>query len=259
MLGKNYQKTHLEILSRNGGFEFTDTFFPYTSGKIGPYFVHSENVMRNGADFFTAINDMGRLFNEFITPGGDIVISGGEKRDWIFSMPVAALLVWPHSMIFKDGKIIGANIDGLDVVHIADTNNEGSSLRDYWIPAIKKAGGNIRNILFYVDRLESGSQVVRDMGLMSDSLVPLNSYAWQCLKEHSVVNEMIYHNIMKRMEDREAWARRMLRSEKGLERLAEIYQRTPEKIMKILNVGYPDLKDELTQRLTGERGIVIAQ
>ena len=257
MLSHENQKKHIGMLYINGGFEFIDTFFPYTSGKIGPYFVQSAGIMRRGTDFFEAIRDMSYLVSKQINPNDEVVISGGEKRDWIFSMPVATNLMYPHSMLCKDGKILGADMNEMNVFHVADLNNNGSSPRNMWIPMIKKAGGDIQNIFFYVDRFEEGVKVIQDIGLRSDSLIQLDGHAWDYLKSIYGVGEDIYFNLMERMEDRDAWAREMLRSDRGLTRLAEIYQKTPDKAIKILNVGYPDLREELSQRLAREKGIVI--
>ena len=50
------------------------------------------------------------------------VISGGESRDWDFSNPVAARMSLPHCKIYKDGKMLGAEVFRRPVVHIADLN-----------------------------------------------------------------------------------------------------------------------------------------
>lgn len=258
----NIRKRNLDILVDNGGFQFSDTFFPYTSGQIGPYFVQSAVVMDRGRDYSQVILDMTNLVYEIDgekETRDDFVISGGETRDWIFSNPVASNIEVPHASIYKDGKIIGANMDEREVYHVADLNNEGSSPRDLWVPAIKKAGGKIENIFFYVDRMEDGVQVMNDLGLRSHCLVPLDGSSWNYLKDEGVFSEKAYINLMERMEDKDAWAVKMLRSESGLETLGRLFSGSNKdrgKAHKILDVGYPDLSLELKERLT-ERGIQI--
>ena len=166
------QQRGLDILARHkGGFQFTNTFFPYTSGEIGPYYVQSGVVQNDGMDYYHAISDMSALVERTICRDclSQIVISGGETRDWIFSNPVSVHLSREHNksipsvMLYKDGKTVGADIKGKELVHIADLNNEGSSPRDYWKPIIEKAGGTVKHIFFYVDRMEEG--VLGDYGL----------------------------------------------------------------------------------------------
>ena len=181
-----------------------------------------------------------------------LVISGGETRDWIFSNPTAVTLGVPHLMLYKDGKSVGADVKGKEVVHIADLNNEGSSPRDYWIPAIKKAGRTINDIFFYVDRMEEGVQVMEDLRLVRNAVVPLNEHAWEYLQKKGVVSAEIYKNLMARgksEEERDAWARSMLKSDAGLARLVQLFDsdKDREKVRKIVNKGYLDMGGELVE------------
>jgi len=252
---KKLQEKHLEILGRNKCFEFTDTFFPYTSGRIGPYYIESAAVMddrKNG--YVEAVKDMCEMVSNVMESRGieDHIISGGESRDWIFSFPVAVNLKKPHAMIYKDGKAIGANMSDRYVTHVADLNNEGSSVKNLWIPTIKRECGKIEEVFFYVDRMEGGVQVIKDLNLKSHSLVKLNENAWNYLQRIEVVDEKVYKNLMERMEDKEEWAIKMLRSEKGFERLCNFMsngEKGREKVDKILRIGYPDIRLELIERL----------
>lgn len=256
------QERGLDILSKHkGGFQFTNTFFSYTSAEIGPYYVQSGVVQNDGKDYVTAVNDMASLIEDAVGTErlSKAVISGGETRDWIFSGPVAYKLGLPHLMLYKDGKSVGADIKGKEAIHAADLNNEGSSPRDLWIPAINKAGGRITDIFFYVDRMEEGVHVMKELGLNSYAAVPLDDHAWEYLQKIGVVSSEVYQNLMARgktKEERGAWARAMLRTDAGLETLAALAasQKTAEKAKKILDKGYPDMKAELVDRLVTKYG-----
>jgi len=253
------QRENLGILVKNKGFQFTDSFFPYTSGEIGPYYVNSEVVMANGNDYARAVNSFAVLITRRFIKDVD-VISGGETRDWIFSNPLAYKLGLPHASLYKDGKMIGANMSGKFVLPVADLNNEGSSPRDLWIPTIKRAGGTAKEIMFYVDRLENGVQVMKDLGLISHAVVPLDEVAWEELREGNVVTEEQYKTLMDRTRmGKDNWARAMLQSEKGLLQLMSLAggdEKNKGKARKILEKGYPDLAPELRTRLF-HRGIGI--
>jgi len=248
---KENQRAHLRRLVRNGGFQFTDTFFPYTSGEIGPYYVQSAAILKNGDDYYRACHDMEGLVRRVCGKNID-VISGGETRDWMFSFPVASVLHTPHVMIYKNGKILGASILGEKVAHVADLNNEGSSPRDYWVPAIKNGGGDIDQIFFYVDRMEDGVEEMRKLGLDSCSLVPLDETAWDILLNDNVITKNVYENLRRRMEDKEEWAMDILRSKKGIETLAKLERDplTKNKAEKIMDVGYPDMREELLHEVS---------
>jgi orotate phosphoribosyltransferase len=260
---REMQKRHLIALAKSpGGFQFTKTFFPYTSSEIGPYYVQSAAIMADGQAYSVACQDMAIMIRKVLGKdlNENVVISGGESRDWCFSGPVAQNLSLPHTMIYKRDesgqcKVIGANMKGKTVVHVADLNNEGSSPRDSWVPTIRSAGGKIEHIFFYVDRMESGVEEMKKLGLQSHAVIPLDENAWQYLQEIEVVSPEIYKSLCRRMEDKDKWAKDMLRSRAGLETLVALLasSKTRKKGQDILNIGYPDIKDEVIDRLKAER------
>ncbi len=252
------QEKNLEILVRNRGFAFTDTFFPYTSGQIGLYYVYSEAVMQNGSDYAKAIQSVAYLVNKQMNEDENFIISGGETRDWIFSNPVAFFLQKAHASLYKDGKIIGTDMKDRKVVHVADLNNEGSSLRDHWLPAIRNNAGILEGLIFYVERMEDGIKVVRSEGLASktNAVVVLDANAWDYLIRNNVITQEMYRNLMIRLEDKKSWALDMLKSRKGFEELINLFKnpKTKEKARKIVNIGYPEIKEELSARCLQEEG-----
>lgn len=233
------QEHNLARLVQNNAFKFTDTFFPYTSGEIGPYYVSSEVVQANGLDYYEAISDLKKLITWTIPEEEIEIISGGETRDWVFSLPLALELGTPHFMIYKDGKIKGGTIaEGKNVIHVADLNNQGSSPRDVWVPTIKKHRGKIKDIFFYVDRMEEGVNVMKQLGLESHAVVPLDSNAWDCLIRFDVIEEDVYKNLRERgtsKEQRDAWAIKMLYSDAGIRKFNDLKISAPEKAQKIIN------------------------
>lgn len=257
------QKRNLAALAKSpGGFQFTNTFFPYTSGEIGPYYVQSAAILSDGIAYARACNDMAARIKAVVVDNFDGIISGGESRDWCFSGPVAQILGLPYTMIYKTDetgqcKVIGASMKGRKVIHVADLNNEGSSPRDMWVPTIRGAGGRIDHIFFYVDRLESGVEEMRKLGLRSHAIIPLDGNAWQYLQEIGIVSPDVYRSLCARMENKDAWAEAMLRSDAGLETLVALLAstKTREKGRKILDVGYSDIKGEIIDRLKAKRAV----
>lgn len=257
------QQRNLGALAKSpGGFQFIDTFFPYTSGKIGSYYVESTAIENNGMAYRKAIIDMTRQIKSNIAPEilKKSIIAGGETRDWDFSNPVAVFLGIPHLKVYKNGKTKGAHpstIKDKRIIWVADLNNEGTSPRDYWVPAINDLGGKMEDIYFFVDRLENGVEVMKDLGLKSNAVIPLDKNAWNYLKQEGVVNEEIYGQLTERLKDDNAWAIKMLRSDAGLERLANLIHdpKTRDKGIKILDVGYPEIKEELKSQLSKKHEI----
>jgi len=256
---KILQERNLDFLAQNkDGFQFIDTFFPYTSGEIGSYFVESTAIQATGKHYSLACNDMCFLICANISEGDFQVVSGGESRDWMFSYPVAKDFVnAAHAKLYKNGKVLGADMKGKKVIHVADLNDEGSSPRDSWVPAIKKAGGSIEDIFFYVDRLEDGAKVMKEIGLKSHAVVPLDEHAWDYLQKIGIVSKEVYNSLMKRMEDKDTWAKDMLRSDAGIEKFVELAldPNTRSKVDNIMIKGYPDMKEELIGILTNKTNL----
>ena len=106
------------LLVRNG---YNDLPFWYTSGRPGPFYVNTQN------------NDID-------------VISGGERRDWFFSIPVSIELELPHIFLFKNGLATQCNPDGSiektlnikrkRVLHVSDIINLASSYFKSWLPIL---------------------------------------------------------------------------------------------------------------------------
>lgn len=251
------QRRNLDILAKNSGFQFSDTFFPYTSKKIGPYYVFSEKALYRGDQ--TPVASLARLIENLAQEAGEKydLISGGEMRDLAFSNAVAYILGKPPVTLCKNGRIIGPPLKGEQIIHVADLNNEGSSPRDLWVPMIRENGGSIDRIVFYVDRMEEGVNVMKTLGLKSDAVIPLNGGAWDYLKKIGECDDKTYRQLQSRNEDKEGWAERMLRSDEGFERTVELLNMTPkhrEMMISVIKQGYPHLTEELTSRLR-EKGI----
>ncbi len=246
---KKFQQDCLWHLAKNGGFQFTNTWFPYTSGWIGPYYVQSMDICKTGIGYQTAIDGIMTIMERLINKS-DLtidVISGGESRDWPFSFPVAERLGVAPLMIYKDGKMLGANVDDKRVVHIADLNNEESSPRDKWIPAIRNAGGNINDIVFFVDRLEDGVEEMKKLNINSHAVIPLNEESWAFLKEEKFVNQQVFDSLVEYWNDRKGWGMKKLIQYPEI--LVNILNKDKVKGMKIFNTFHPLMGESLTKAL----------
>lgn len=123
------ERRNIDAIVRNGGLEFPKPFEIYTSGKIGPHYIQSTVVINEPQLYQDAIDSIIKLISDCIGDDFDN-ISGGETRDWPFSAPVAYAIPKPYTILYKADKILGADMNGKTVVHVADLNNQGSSVRD---------------------------------------------------------------------------------------------------------------------------------
>lgn len=214
-----------------------DKPFWYTSGKIGPYFVNThflygnatsaqkfldfidiqlENTSKEAipANLFEKVlaqyenNKIYKLvvdsLKSFIESEIDLsnidYISGGERRDWYFSIILAHLLQKPHITIYKDLSSVISTYDfketisaeklpGKQILHIADLLNTASSYVRSWIPAIKALEANITTSVVVVDRMQGGAHVLADSNIRSLSLIQIDETLFKKALELNIINE----------------------------------------------------------------------
>ena len=122
-------------------------------------------------------------------------ISGGERRDFFFSMPVAKKLGMGHLSIFKDLSCVYtdangvsmdpavANLAGKKSVHIADLITVASSYIRAWIPAVEALGAKIAYSLAVVDRDQGGSDILAKAGCPLTTLITIKPELFEQAKQ----------------------------------------------------------------------------
>lgn len=125
-------------------------------------------------------------------------ISGGERRDWFFSIGVAAAMGRPHLYLYKNGDAVLADGDGVAPVsdlsgrrtaHVADLVTEASSYERAWIPAIRDRGGDMAISANVIDRAQGGMQVIADAGVDALGLLRVDETLFAELRARGLVDE----------------------------------------------------------------------
>lgn len=250
----------MSLLFETNAFKICEENKPfwYTSGKIGPYFVNTHFLYGNAEqaqcflDFIdlqleTVPKDLipGNLFTEvmkqyennriyktvvdslkeFIETHIDLdvvdYVSGGERRDWYFSVIISYLLGKPHITIYKDLSAVVSTCDfeestpvekltGKRVLHVADLLNTASSYLRSWIPAIKALEANITSSVVVVDRMQGGGQVLNNLGIRSLSLLQINETLFEKALELGIINKAQLEMLNKFTEDPDTCMREFL-------------------------------------------------
>lgn len=250
----------MSLLFETNAFKICEENKPfwYTSGKIGPYFINTQFLYGSAeyaqeflnfvdAQLETVPKDLipGNLFDQvfkqyenneiyktvvdslkdFIEAKMDLsaidYISGGERRDWFFSIILSYLLGKPHITLFKDLSAVVSTCDfeestpvkkleGKRVLHIADLLNTASSYLRFWVPAIKELGSNIVTSVVVVDRMQGGGQVLDTLGVRSLSLIQINETLFEKAKELGIINESQLEMLNKYTENPDQTMREFL-------------------------------------------------
>ncbi len=209
--------------------------FWLTSGLISPYFVNTHFLYGNESDsvelldfitsalvteskanipglifervsdqyerndvYKTTIDSLKAMIEQSIDMSQVDYISGGERRDWYFSIMIAYLFGLPHITLFKDKSAVASTCDfeesteverleGKKVLHVADLLTKASSYVNYWAPAIQKLGSNIVWSATVVDRLEGGKPTLKALGIESLSLIQLDNSLFETALELNII------------------------------------------------------------------------
>ena len=203
--------------------------FWYTSGTVGPYYINTEylyggperaqqllafidehkedgdfpqclqervekqyakdEVYRQVVDGLVALaRESGSHFNS---------VSGGERRDWFFSLAVAERLGKPSLLIYKDRhtvvldgqKLRPVRANDMDVLHVADLVTEASSYVRDWIPAVAASGGRIAYSANVIDRGQGGLETLKEQGITAGALMRIDDALFDRLYEMGQIDE----------------------------------------------------------------------
>ncbi len=227
-----------------------DTPFWYTSGKLGPFYINTHFIVKSEdeanrmlkvieesikEDKLTAPS---KIFKEFLSLYNTSetfknvtdklvelskerefdYISGGERRDFFFSMLPAYILDKPHITIFKDCSAVVTNSDfedartadkaeleGKKILHIADLITEASSYERAWVPVIRGFGADISDTLAVVDRHQNGRKVLEGLGVEMETLAGIDKTLFDHALESSYINKDQYDLVIKFLSDPDAY------------------------------------------------------
>lgn len=205
--------------------------FWYTSGKLGPFYINTHFLCGGEETALGLLADIeaeasrrrlelpgviggklealagadrrygglvalltGQAKQALAAEGYDLV-SGGERRDFFFSLPVARALGLPHVSIFKDlsavytdaeGRtkpVAAGELAGKRALHIADLVTEASSYTRAWIPAMEALGARITSSLAVVDRDQGGRETLAKAGIPLRALIRIDGAFFEAAVE----------------------------------------------------------------------------
>ena len=152
------------------------------------------------------------------------IVSGGERRDWLFSIPFAYLLKMPHLYLFKKGDFVFEsndifvstkneipalkNINNLKSVHVSDLINNASSFFDAWMPALKKAESECIGNLCVTVRGDKGRSRLEAIGQKIVSLVTVDVQFFTQLCSMQLISKETLDEVLVFFDSSDKWIRK---------------------------------------------------
>lgn len=220
--------------------------FWYTSGKLGPFYINTHFLYgsQQAAEELLSVIEQAaagdrlafartvlayvrrqyaqneiyrRLMDQMVEAARAIdfdFVSGGERRDFFFSLLIADRLGKPHVSIFKDMETVydaagfetsckasEAGLSGKRALHVADLVTEASSYVRAWIPAVEALGSKIAASLAVVDRDQGGREVLANAGIPLATLVKIEPSLFETAHRLGVVTEEQLSMVLSFMKD----------------------------------------------------------
>lgn len=222
-----------------------DQPFFYTSGTIGPYYINTHFLFGSEADANsllaliesaahrpeTLASVLGkhtdeqyrtnRIYRSVIDALCEQAralphdfISGGERRDFFFSLPVARLLKLPHLSILKTGEawldkadgrpahaVAPGELAGQSALHVSDLVTEASSYTRTWIPAVTVAGATMPHTLTVVDRDQGGASVLADAQTSLHALTVFSADLFEAARAAGLISRTQLQQVLQFLQD----------------------------------------------------------
>ncbi len=229
-------------------FAETDKPFWYTAGNFGPYYINTQYLYGSAAEAEVLLREieaelewmpsfyyrllvavqkqieMNEIYKKVIDLAVEKLkrsfdlsqvdlISGGERRDYFFSIAIANVLGKPHLSIRKDkstclhayenssgwgGTLMQANgysciaqpdLESKRILHIVDIIAKGSSWVQIWLPAVEDLGGKIKFGFAVMDRSQGGLQILAEHGIEAVALEEANSSLFKAAHRVNAISD----------------------------------------------------------------------
>lgn len=258
---KNLQQRLLERLIRTQAIQvrkdMSDAPFWYTSGRPGPFYINVERIAGQAAvaKILDQINhilvssdpaetkakqvwglvmtrleedqeyrEVMHLLVDFYRSGGTAhptLVSGGERRDWFFSIPFAHLLEVPHLFLLKKGGhwLLSSTGEALDeplsiadqgVLHVADIVNTASSYLRYWIPNLASLHARFDETLTVAVRSQDGIQALQAQGIRVQTPLTMGLPVFAEARDMHLISDLAYQDIELFLRSPKDWTRNLL-------------------------------------------------
>jgi orotate phosphoribosyltransferase len=144
--------------------------------------------------------------------GSYAFVSGGERRDWLFSIPFAHASNMPHLFLFKNQTVFCKQPlkPGQNVLHVSDLINNAKSFFDLWQPALQKAKlGCCGNLCVNV-RGDNGLNRLHAAGQKVAALMTIDLDFFRRLHAADLISRETFEEIAVFFASAEDWAAKYL-------------------------------------------------
>lgn len=220
------------------------------------------DAYHNNPDFENIITALAAKAEVEFPTGSYDIISGGERRDWLFSIPLAYRLGIPHVFLFKNKEFYSTTeiTPGQKALHVADLINNAASYFDSWFPILDHARLSCAGTLCINTRGTNGLNRLRDHGQKVASLNAIDISFFESSLRNGLINQATLDEMIIYFDSPQEWGRRYLIGnpaifdvqhidKKSLERLQSFFQKDPWSLRNDNAVFFATITKAIQQRL----------
>jgi len=188
-------------------------------------------------------------------------ISGGERRDWLFSVPLADELNIKHAYLFKNQTAYCPQglIPHEKALHIADLINNAASYFDLWFPTLEKAKLDYAGTLCFNSR-GNGVQKLHARGTKVVALNSIDLGFFEQSRAEKLIDEETLAEIALYFKSPQEWGRQYLpydvalfevmgMDNKSFERMRSFFSLDPWSMRQTHEVLFTQVKAAIADRL----------
>ncbi len=137
-----------------------------------------------------------------------MLVSGGERRDWLFSIPFAHVAQKSHIYLFKDETPYcdAPTPHGTPVLHVSDLINNAASIINLWIPQLAYINLPCAGNLSVISRGDVGLNKLADIKQKTVCLAAIETDFFVGLVERSIIDAGTLEEIALFMKSERDWA-----------------------------------------------------
>jgi orotate phosphoribosyltransferase len=140
-------------------------------------------------------------------------ISGGERRDWLFSVPMAVELGIPHVWLFKSNAPLVTDTSGGRIhlgsrvccAHASELLNRGESFIRYWFAGLETLGLRLNFACFALDRSSGAINYLRDRRIDYGSLHTIDGQFFEGARRLGLISDWALDEVLLYLRSPNHW------------------------------------------------------
>lgn len=162
-------------------------------------------------------------------------ISGGERRDWFFSIPFAHESQLDHIFLFKDQSIFTRPYrdqaqSSPKVLHVADLINNAASYFSNWLPTLKQHNLPLIGTACVITRGSAGIDKLKEANVEICALKNIDPAFFAELREINLIDKTAAEEITAYFTSKEDWAKKYILSKPHLFKMETLDSKSKERL-----------------------------